>query len=173
MPETIDEMYAWVITQSDGGEGIPAAMGASGMWLPLVGADKDRMESFRNYATELATVEGRPLHLARFSAKEVIETIEPPEAPSSPQEAPAPEPPPAEATAAYQTFSEPLAIEEAIHAEGVLVAGSVCGDGQFGLTIAYMINGKWSPAVMVKGKVVDDLLSLAEQAKAAYRRTTN
>lgn len=173
MPQTIDEMYAWVLTLSDGSEGIPTAMGATGMWLPLVGADQDRMESFRDYATELAAAEGRPLHLARFGAKEVMETIEPPEATSSPQEAPEPEPAPSEPQAAYKTFSEPLPIEGAIHAEGVMVAGSMCGDGEFGLTIAYLINGKWSPAVMVKGHVVDDLISLAEQAREAGRRTQN
>jgi hypothetical protein len=173
VPLTIDELYAWVISHPNGDEGIPAAMGASGMWLPLIGADQERMESFRGYATELAASEGRPLHLARFGAKEVMETIEPPEAPHSPQEAPEPEPATSEPEAAYQTFSEPLPIEGAIHADGVLVAGSMCEDGQFGLTIAFMINGKWSPAVMVKGKVADDLMSLAAQAKEAYKRSAN
>jgi hypothetical protein len=172
VPETIDEMYAWVITLPDGSESVPAARGASGMWLPLIGADQERMESFRDYATDLAATEGRKLCLARFTSRQDMETIEP-AAPQRPQEAPEPETPPAAATAAYQTFSEPLPIEGAIHADGVMVAGSMCGDGQFGLTIAYLINGKWSPAVMVKGNVADDLMSLAEQAKAAYRRTTN
>ena len=173
MPQTIDEMYAWVLTHPDGSEGVPAAMGASGMWLPLIGADKDRMESFRGYATELAAVENRTISLARFSSREDLERIEPPEAPSSPQEAPAPEAPPSEAQPTYTTFSEPLPVDGAVHAEGVMVAGSVCEDGQFGLAIAYRVEGEWLPAVLVKGKVADDLLSLAKQAKEAYQRTAN
>lgn len=70
-------------------------------------------------------------------------------------------------------ITEPLAVSGAVHADGVLVAGSVTDGGQFGLAIAYLVDDRWTPAVMVKGKVVDDLLSLAEQAKEAYRRARN
>jgi hypothetical protein len=162
-------MYAYVVKDADGNECVPASKDTrTGMWLPLMGADLDRMRSFRPLVEEMAQQEGRPFHLVHFTTRTEVDVIEAPEAPQRPQEAREFEPAPPEADAAYQSFDEPLAMANIIHADGVLVAGSACENGEFGLTIAFVIDGDWSPPVMVKGKVADDLMSLAKQAKEAY-----
>lgn len=175
MPLTVDEMYAYLLTMANGDETVPATFDdATGMWLPLMGADRDRMRSFRPIAEALAAG-GERVHLVRFTTREDLGAIEAPEAPEKPVVDPDPEPAPAEAPPAYQSFSEPLAVHlsNSIVADGVIVAGSMGEDGQFELTIAYMFHDRWSPAVTVKGKVADDLMSLAEQAREAARRTKN
>lgn len=69
----ISEMYAFVATEEDGTEGIPAVrMGNT--FYPLVGADLDRMESLRYLAQGFAD-DGVPMKLVRFSTAEVLETL--------------------------------------------------------------------------------------------------
>ena len=69
----INEMYAFVATEEDGTEGIPAVrMGNT--FYPLVGADMDRIESLRHLAQGFAD-EGVPIKLVRFSTAEILETL--------------------------------------------------------------------------------------------------
>lgn len=73
----IDEMWAWVSSDDDG-EGILAAsmvLAGQQMMMPLVGADRARVESFRGLASQIAALEHRRVKLIRFSTREVIETI--------------------------------------------------------------------------------------------------
>jgi hypothetical protein len=79
-PKKITELFAWICTEPDGGDGIPA-MHHNGTALPLVGSDGARIESFRPYAEDLAR-RGLPVRLARFSTMEVLEEI----APATPRE---------------------------------------------------------------------------------------
>lgn len=73
-PNKITELYAWVCTEPDGGEGIPAA-NLGGMPMPLVGADKARIESLRPYAEDVAYQLGLPVKLVRFTNMEVLEHL--------------------------------------------------------------------------------------------------
>lgn len=75
-PKKIDEMFAWIVTEPDGGEGIPALHTASGA-LPMVGADRARVESLRPHAQGVAAQLGLPLRLVRFHDMEIIEQFEP------------------------------------------------------------------------------------------------
>lgn len=75
-PKKIDEMFAWICTEPDGGEGIPAFNGPMGP-MPMIGADKDRIESLRPYALAVAHEMGLPVKLVRFYGQQVIEKIEP------------------------------------------------------------------------------------------------
>lgn len=69
----ISEIYAFVATEEDGTEGIPAVrMGNT--FYPLVGADLDRIESLRHLAQAFAD-DGVPMKLVRFSTAEVLETL--------------------------------------------------------------------------------------------------
>ena len=75
VPQKIDEIYAWVATEADGGEGIPAIT-MSGVAYPLVGADLDRMEAYRPYAQFLSD-SGIPVRLVKASVLETVEVLEP------------------------------------------------------------------------------------------------
>jgi len=59
-------------------EGVTAFMPElSGQWMPMVGADKERMESLRPIAQGLANESGQKITLVKFSFRSDIETIEP------------------------------------------------------------------------------------------------
>lgn len=75
---TIDAMYAFVISDtSPDDEGIVAAMGPGGIWIPLVGSDRARVDSLRTMVQQIATATGKPIRLVRFSVREELEVIEP------------------------------------------------------------------------------------------------
>lgn len=52
-PQKIERLYAWIATLADGEEGVPAIASPDGP-LPLVGANRERIESLREYAREAA-----------------------------------------------------------------------------------------------------------------------
>lgn len=76
-PQKITEMYAWVCEEPDGGEGVPAVNLGNGIPMPLVGADRERVESLRKYALDGVLPMGYPVKLVRFSNMEVLERHEP------------------------------------------------------------------------------------------------
>lgn len=68
-PQRVTELYAWIATERDGGEGVPAAsMVVDGqlMLVPLIGADLARLESLRPTAVAVANESGCPVRLRRF-----------------------------------------------------------------------------------------------------------
>lgn len=74
----IDVMYAYV-TEDTGpdDEGVIAAqLGPSG-WMPLVGADKERMEAMRHLAQRSADAQGKVVKLLEFSVRRQVEEIQP------------------------------------------------------------------------------------------------
>jgi len=73
-PKKITEMYAWICTEPDGGEGVPAAE-VNGVAMPLMGADVERAESLRPWAEFVAKQKGYPVKLVKFTNMEVIEVI--------------------------------------------------------------------------------------------------
>ena len=74
MTKKITELFAWVCTEADGGEGIPAAS-LGGMPFPLIGADQERIQSLRPYAEDAAYRLGLPVKLMRFTGGEVLEIL--------------------------------------------------------------------------------------------------
>lgn len=73
----IDELFAFIASDSDG-EGLPAVTDpGNGMLMPLVCADKERVESMRQAAKRIARVTGNKITLVRFSVREELEVIEP------------------------------------------------------------------------------------------------
>lgn len=73
----ITTLHAW--TQIDEGdeEGLIAQLTAHGTWVPLIGADEDRIRSLRDYAAGVAAATGRPVQLRRFDHGVVVEQLEP------------------------------------------------------------------------------------------------
>lgn len=70
-------MWAFIVTDDDGTQGVV------GTWLPglgmqpLVGADLARVGSLRPYAQTVASRLGKPVTLAHFSARTDQEVIQP------------------------------------------------------------------------------------------------
>jgi hypothetical protein len=72
----IEQMYAFVVVDDDGTEGIPAFRGPGGLAMPMVGADLERVESLRPMAKAMAKELGKPLELLVFTGRESVEVIE-------------------------------------------------------------------------------------------------
>ena len=79
MPK-IMTMYAYISEDGPDDEGIVAVkMGGSkgDTWMPLVGADMERMESLRPMALAVARATGKKMILAYFQARTDYEVIRP------------------------------------------------------------------------------------------------
>jgi hypothetical protein len=74
----IDRMFAFVATDGAGDEGVCAFMDpATGVWMPLVGADIKRVESLRAEAQVIADLTGRRIEILEFSTRKAIGTVTP------------------------------------------------------------------------------------------------
>jgi hypothetical protein len=72
----IDEVFVFIAKDADG-EGVPAFTLPDGMMLPMVCADKERVDSLRAMARRIARETKNKITLCRFSVREEIEVIEP------------------------------------------------------------------------------------------------
>jgi hypothetical protein len=77
MPK-ITECYLFVACDTGpDDEGIAAFLAKSDMWLPMVAADKSRVDSLRGMAQRVANESGDVVRLIRFSVREELEVFEP------------------------------------------------------------------------------------------------
>lgn len=77
MPK-ITECYMFVACDTGpDDEGIAAFLNSNNMWLPLVGADKKRVDAMRGMAQRIANESGDVVRLIKFSVREELEVIEP------------------------------------------------------------------------------------------------
>ncbi len=78
MPK-IDELFAFIAEDTGpDDEGVAATfLPRFGVWIPLVGADMDRMKSLIPEAQRIAQVSGKSIKLVRFSQRTELEVIEP------------------------------------------------------------------------------------------------
>lgn len=72
----IEQMYAFVLVDETGDEGIPAIT-VNGLAMPLVGADMGRIDELRTLARKLAALIDTPMTLVRFEVRTELEVIEP------------------------------------------------------------------------------------------------
>ncbi len=76
MPK-IEAIYAFIsIDEGPEDEGIVAAL-MGDKWMPLVGADMDRVESLKPLAMGVARATGKRIVLARFGDREDLEELKP------------------------------------------------------------------------------------------------
>jgi hypothetical protein len=78
VPKTITELYAWVATIASGDEGLPAVsivVERREMMAPIIGADRERVESLREHAELAKVTTGAPMRLCRFELVEEIEEL--------------------------------------------------------------------------------------------------
>jgi hypothetical protein len=73
IPLKIDGLWAWIATEDDGQEGVLGQATRIG-WLPLIGADKDRIESYRDIAQGIAYL-GTHVQLVQFTTRTDLETL--------------------------------------------------------------------------------------------------
>lgn len=79
MPK-IEVMYAYIAHEKGDPdkEGLTAFLPSpSGQWMPMVGADEERMASLKPMAQELANATGQRITLVKFSDRTELETIDP------------------------------------------------------------------------------------------------
>lgn len=74
----IDQMYAFIVLDDDGTEGVPAVMmpGHFPMLVPLMGADMARVDSIRDIIQHDPTLKGKKITLAKFTVRENLEVID-------------------------------------------------------------------------------------------------
>jgi hypothetical protein len=73
----IERMYAFVVVDDDGTEGIPSILAPDGMAMPLVGADVRRVDQLRPLAQAMAISIGKPIELVLFSDRMSIDVLSP------------------------------------------------------------------------------------------------
>jgi hypothetical protein len=73
-PQKITRLYAWIAEEPDGGEGIVSAQ-IGDIHMPLIGADRARIESFRNIAKAVHLQTFHPIKLAVFDCMTIIEEL--------------------------------------------------------------------------------------------------
>jgi len=69
--QRIDRLYAWIAVEPDGGEGVCAWQFGDDR-LPLIGADKERIESLRPFAEAIREQTGYPIMLVEFSTRSLL-----------------------------------------------------------------------------------------------------
>lgn len=67
----ITEVWAWICTEADGGEGIPVIK-LGDLLYPLIGADLERLEQLEPYALSVAEEHARPIKLVKFTTMELV-----------------------------------------------------------------------------------------------------
>jgi hypothetical protein len=77
--KVISEILAY-ICEDEEGEGIPAFRGPNDVWIPLVGADIERMKSMRPFALGVASAQNKTIKVARFVQRVEIDVITPEQA---------------------------------------------------------------------------------------------
>lgn len=70
-------MFAWVTTDKDENDEGIIGFRFGDQWMPLVGADKARIQSLKAQALAVATSTGKPVKLIHFSVREELEIITP------------------------------------------------------------------------------------------------
>lgn len=71
----IEEMFAFIVLDDDGTEGIPAFERA-GMLIPLVGAEMTRVGQLEELVRADKMLKGKKVTLAKFSVREDIKVID-------------------------------------------------------------------------------------------------
>lgn len=72
----IERMYAFVVVDDDGTEGIPAFGTPDGTAMPMVGADARRVDQLRPIAQAMAKQLGKPIELVLFTNRMSLDVIE-------------------------------------------------------------------------------------------------
>lgn len=70
----IDEVFAFISVDENGDEGVIAVKGHDGSYLPLIGADMERIDSLRHIAAHTGEANNMTVKLIKLSVREELET---------------------------------------------------------------------------------------------------
>lgn len=74
LPPKIEHLYVWIATEDDSQEGIMAAYNQEDrIWMPLIGADEERIEAWREMALAIHKDRNIPVKMIKLTISEVIE----------------------------------------------------------------------------------------------------
>jgi len=79
----INQLFAFVIVDEDGTEGVPAIW-LNGTWFPLMGADMARVEDLKRIVAADPMYKGKRVTIQRFGHRETIGTIDRTQEPAVP-----------------------------------------------------------------------------------------
>lgn len=72
----ITTIWVYTLVGGDNEEGIPSYLDGD-TWMPMIAADRNRLEALRPFAQALADASGFAVHLSRFSERVELEAVEP------------------------------------------------------------------------------------------------
>ena len=72
----INQLFAFVMIDADGTEGVPAILGPDNVWMPLMGADMTLVNDLKRMVEAAPMFRGRRLTIQRFGDRETIGTID-------------------------------------------------------------------------------------------------
>ena len=70
----IEQLFAWVAVDPDGTEGVCNAL-CGEQHIPMIGADRGRMDEFREHAEIIAVQSGWQVILVQFGERRVIDDL--------------------------------------------------------------------------------------------------
>ena len=74
--DRVTEVYAWLaIDPRDNCEGIVAGT-MDDTWVPLIGADRERIESYRSIAERAGRLSSQTIKLVRFTQREELKVLD-------------------------------------------------------------------------------------------------
>lgn len=189
--ERIDEMWAWVVVDDDGTEGVPAYIDpTTKTWAPMIGADADRVRSLRPFAKHVANIKQRSVELLRFTTRESMGTLRPSKPPKpsgrvTPPKKDRPLAPDPQETAnwvvdeargrdpghPYVAFDQQQ-IGQSFMADQVIVAAALV-DGQPAVSFVFVKDGKPLPGIGLVGDQINNIPELVRSAFEGAKRALN
>lgn len=65
----IETLWAFVAVHEDGDEGVTGFLAVDGTWMPMVAADRVRVDLLRPMAARIAKESGKPIRLVRLAGR--------------------------------------------------------------------------------------------------------
>lgn len=72
----INQVFAFIVTDEHGHEGVPGLLTERGVYVAMMGADMERVAALREVAETAPGLKGMRITIARFSEREEIGTID-------------------------------------------------------------------------------------------------
>jgi len=75
MAERVERVYAWLMTDAEGNESVPAVAFPDGTVGPLIGTQRASLEIYRDIAREIQRHSGHPVRFVCFESRVDLERL--------------------------------------------------------------------------------------------------